>query len=652
MVAEQQVQDKFFDQIRAFGKWREQLVESINSFQAWLEKTGLEDTDQSLRIYELLQTLKQDRLTLAFVGEFSRGKTELINSIFFSHFKTRLLPSEAGRTTMCPTEIFYDAENPKPYLKLLPIETRLDEMSLSDYRKNLSEWTHIHLDDSSASSMVESFSQITQTKNVSVSEARRLGLDDATKDDNGKEKSKDEIVEIPIWRQALINFPHPFLERGLSILDTPGLNSLGNEPELTLSMLPNAQAIVFVLSADTGVTRSDMDIWNEYLRNFRRKNNKTGLIIALNKIDSLWDDLKSPEAVDKSIQMQCEKTAKTLSVNQDQVIGVSAQKALLARVKDIPELLEKSNLLAIEKILAEKIIPQKEKLLKNTLLADLKDIMLNDKNIVLDKFKGVKKRVDELNSMSGRSGDMVKKLLHKTKKEQTLFQSNMENLNTSKQKLEIQKKQLFSIISLDKLDLLVTKTRDSMKGSWTTPGLKNAMKIFFNGIQSMTDETEKQIELSNRLIQSVYKRFSEDTGYSPLKAPMLVISHHLEEVEKLHAEADDYRNSTLTTMTEQSFVIKNFFITLVSQARNIFFLLNREADEWHKASLIPLGKQTKIHKNELKEKMEQLKQINDSKQTIEFQVKKIKKQALQYFTEVKEIDQIIRVMSGNAKSIS
>ena len=45
---------------------------------------------------------------LAFLAEFSRGKSELINALFFSDFKERLLPSDVGRTTMCPTEIFSD----------------------------------------------------------------------------------------------------------------------------------------------------------------------------------------------------------------------------------------------------------------------------------------------------------------------------------------------------------------------------------------------------------------------------------------------------------------------------------------------------------------------------------------------------------------
>ena len=78
-------------------------------------------------------SLHSDRLTVAFVAEFSRGKTELINAIFFSDFKRRLLPSAAGRTTMCPTELFCDEQIDQDYIRLLPIETRLENTSIAEY---------------------------------------------------------------------------------------------------------------------------------------------------------------------------------------------------------------------------------------------------------------------------------------------------------------------------------------------------------------------------------------------------------------------------------------------------------------------------------------------------------------------------------------
>ena len=72
-------------------------------------------------------------LSVAFVAEFSRGKSELINAIFFAEYGNRMLPSSAGRTTMCPTELMYDPSL-APSLRLLPIETRADNLSTGDYR--------------------------------------------------------------------------------------------------------------------------------------------------------------------------------------------------------------------------------------------------------------------------------------------------------------------------------------------------------------------------------------------------------------------------------------------------------------------------------------------------------------------------------------
>ncbi len=120
--------------------------------------------------------LKEDELTLAFVGEYSRGKTELINSLFFSEFGQRMLPSQAGRTTMCPTELFYDQKSGKNYLKLLPIETRKEDVTLAQLSKQAEKWTTIELDTSSPDSMKLSLDEVAKTHIVSIEEAKDLGF--------------------------------------------------------------------------------------------------------------------------------------------------------------------------------------------------------------------------------------------------------------------------------------------------------------------------------------------------------------------------------------------------------------------------------------------------------------------------------------------
>ncbi len=607
--------NNFFDNINAYGKWKSELTTAIQQFQDWLNTTGLEDSEQSLKIYETLQTLKYDRITMAFVGEFSRGKTELINAIFFSQFKRRLLCSEAGRTTMCPTELFYDIDEPRPYMRLLPIESRLEDTSLTEHKQNPLNWTDIQLDISSPDSMAESFTQITHTKTVNASEAKRLGLYDIITDHNGSEIPDDQRVEIPVWRHALINFPHPFLEQGLSILDTPGLNSLGNEPELTISTLPNTQAAIFVLAADTGVTRSDMDIWRRHLKSFRRNHNN-GLVVALNKIDTLWDDLKTETEIQRSIQRQRMETSKTLGIDVKQVLAISAQKGLLGRIKNDADLIEKSNLPIMENILCNEILPQKEQLVRNTLINDVIDMMQSSKSILFGRFNARKKSITSLAGMSGKNENIIQKLLEKTREEQKIYHKNAENLQASRQILLGQQKRLHSIISLDKLDKQINHSRTLMEGSWTTNGMKTAMKVLFDHISSTIIEAEKQIELTNRLVNSIYKRFQTESEETNIKPKLFSIDSYKQEIELLYEDAEEYRTSVYSTMTEQRFVIKKFFISLVSRARNIYFQLNSDSNGWGKRALTPLIHRVKAHRQELQTRLEQLKKAGQSRDSI------------------------------------
>ena len=94
---------EFTDKLHSYSKWRDHLVSTIKMYHDWRKRYGLDNPNTSNTINHILESLSQDRVTLAFVAEFSWGKTELINSLFFSEIGVKLLPSSPGRTTMCPT---------------------------------------------------------------------------------------------------------------------------------------------------------------------------------------------------------------------------------------------------------------------------------------------------------------------------------------------------------------------------------------------------------------------------------------------------------------------------------------------------------------------------------------------------------------------
>ena len=248
----------------AYSDWRRRLSAGISALHDWLAQQDLADAQIDLKVQHLLERLHQDKLVVAFVAEFSRGKSELINAIFFADFGQRLLPSSAGRTTMCPTELLYDASR-APSIRLLPIETRLKDATVAEFKNYADEWVTIPLDLSSADRMSEALSRVSQVKRVPVALARKYGLYEDEDFLSALESEGEGAVDIPCWRHAVINFPHPLLQQGLVILDTPGLNAIGTEPELTLNLLPNAHAVLFILAADAGVTKTDLEVWTKHL---------------------------------------------------------------------------------------------------------------------------------------------------------------------------------------------------------------------------------------------------------------------------------------------------------------------------------------------------------------------------------------------------
>ena len=198
---------EFKDQLHEYSNWRDKLIQAIEMYQEWRTRYKFSDPQSTDTLLNILQGLHADRVTLAFVAEFSRGKTELINSLFFAETGVRLLPSSPGRTTMSPTELFWD-EDGGSYIRLLNIESRLEDISLMDYKRNPERWTQVNLNVDSPTQMQEAFRELIATKKVAKEVADKLGLW------NEREAAEQgiinpEFVEVPCWRHALISFPHP-----------------------------------------------------------------------------------------------------------------------------------------------------------------------------------------------------------------------------------------------------------------------------------------------------------------------------------------------------------------------------------------------------------------------------------------------------------
>lgn len=594
------------------------LADAISDYADWMDRLHGIDIERTLHLNDTAASLKKDRLLVAFVAEFSRGKTELINALFFADHGQRLLPSDVGRTTMCPAELFSDMDE-APCLKLLPIETRTRLESLSHLRHMPVEWSRVQLDPADTKQVQKSLRKLTETKLVAASQAMELGLwnkDDAS--DRSRLQS-DGKVEIPVWRYALLNFPHPLLQAGLTILDTPGLNALGAEPELTLSVIPGAHAVIFVLATDTGVTRSDLEIWQRHVHRHTNYH-----VAVLNKIDMLWDELKSESEIRASIERQAVETARVLKLPASRVFAVSAQKALTAKILNDPELQLRSGIDGLEYLLAHQIIPARQDILCYAVNHEVLGMLGESRTLLSSRVRRSSEELIELSQLSGKNRELVSQAKARLQTEKTLYDATADRFKQTRKVMQGQGEVLIAQLSEDTLNGILEEARTSMEASWTTHGLTSSIHALS---ERMTERFRQAALHADNLLDSLdqaYDVFHRQHGLPNMQVPRLDLTAYLNRLKALVTETDLFCRDPANIMLEKRFMIRRFYAGLVDQARKAFALARTESERWLRISLDPVMTRIREHKQNLDTRLTSLKNILENMGTLQHRMDQLK----------------------------
>ncbi len=609
------------EQFSAYGRWRGHASDAVARLRAWLARNDVGNAQADMRLQHLLDRLRDDKLTVAFVAEFSRGKSELINAIFFADHGDRILPSSAGRTTMCPTELQWQ-KGAQSELRLLPIRSRARQTPVSELKRYPEEWTVIALDSVDAPALQAALARVGETEPVEVSEAQALGFRVDPAGDDGIRPDADGRIEIPRWRHAVIQFPHPLLEQGLVVLDTPGLNAIGAEPELTLSMLPNAHAVLFILAADTGVTQSDLAVWRNYVQAGSER--QRGRLVVLNKIDGLWDGLRDEARIEAEIGRQVDSVAATLGIGAAAVFPVSAQKGLVARIQGDEALLARSRILQLERALAKDLLPAKQEIVREDILAETAEVAAATRSLLEARLAGLREQLQELTDLRGKNQSVIEYMMRKIRSEKEEFEQGLQKYYAVRTVFTDLANNLFAHMGLDAVRDETRRTREAMLESSFTRGLRNAMQGYFRSLRGNLQRSTEEIGEITRMLDAMYKRFSVEHGLKLTAPEGFSTLRYEKELDRLESAFNRQINTALTLVTtEKHALTQKFFETVAVQARQTFELANRDVEQWLRAVMSPLETQVREYQIQLKRRLESVKRIHEATDTLESRVEEL-----------------------------
>lgn len=628
--------------INEYAQWRETLIGTINDYIAWLDQAGPMDAAQELRLFDIKETLKSDRLLLAFLAEFSRGKTETINALFFADFNQRLLPSAPGRTTMCPTEIF--ANDEPAYIKLLPIETKFTDASLSELKNKPELWQKFLLDTNSAEAMKVTLSALVEKRSVDLATAKSLGF--WNEDDPAMQRLLTEkgTVDVPMWRHAMINYPHPLLQKGLVVIDTPGLNSMGAEPELTLNIIPNAHAVLFLTAIDSGITKSDMQIWTDYV-----KNNASHKLVLLNKIDMLWDGLESDAEVQTMVQQQIDHTAQQLDLDARRIFAVSAQKALLAKIKKDPKLLERSGIAALENALAHQLIKSKHEILGRAIVTECANMIALSQKVTHRRVQQNQTQLKELRQIQDQQADRSQEILTQVAMERKRYDASVLTFNQGSEKIKRLSDKLLLQLSSGHLNSRLEQSKQDMGDSWTTISLNRSMRTLTKQAIQLAQEIKQNGDLIKQEADELYQLFCRQHGFEKTLAMALNMDKFINTMQALEKITNEFCLDPINVLTEKRFLIRRFYLGLGAQIQTAFEQAQQDCSRWLSVVIGELKTQINEHKKSLDKRAVALMEAHNHADLTEKNIRVAEGEALQLSEQAQQLDGILLKLMRSAK---
>ena len=318
------------------------LAATLGRVELALETAVGSESPLLARFRVLHRRLEHERLQLAVLGQFKRGKSTFINALLGDD----VLPTGVIPLTAVATFIAWRRE-PLVVVRFKG-EARSEEFA-------------VH----------------------TAHEIRNVLFRFVAEEANPENRLGVERVDL--------FYPASILADGTVIIDTPGVGStLRHNTEAALQILPECDAAFFVVSADPPITEVEL----EYLR--RLKSKTARVFFVLNKVDYLRPDER--RSVVEFLQKVL--TEKSLIDADARIFSISARNGLDAKQNSNKHMLETSGIAELEGHLVRALASEKSRWLEDAVLSKAADILAQASTELTLSMRALNMSIEELAAKS------------------------------------------------------------------------------------------------------------------------------------------------------------------------------------------------------------------------------------------------------------
>ncbi len=393
-----------------------------------------------------------------------------------------------------------------------------------------------------------------------------------------------------------------------------------------------------MLAADTGVTKSDLAIWRQHL-----SSEAIERFVVLNKIDTLYDPLATPEEVQVQIQSQREKVADTLGLAPDRVFALSARDGLAARVSGSAGNLQRSNLVELEDALSSGLLPRQRELLEASTTDVIERVRQVATRRIGEKRRHQAEQMLELKGLRGKSGGKVRLMLQRVDAESAEFEHCIARLQAVRAVQQRMLKAALARISNQVLRSEVTAMQSALGTRPFNLGGKAAFLTLCNRLKAALEAAQKQADEIREMLDASFMQLNAEYGFAFAKQAQPELQRFTRELDLIDHNYSHYLGLLQAWRMASPSFMEQFRRMLLSKLRVVFESACSELELWSRTASNQVDQQLSDRRRAFKQRREALQRIQSAAGELEQRIGEVELQDAQ----LAELQRLLDARAGD-----
>jgi hypothetical protein len=339
--------------------------------------------------------------------------------------------------------------------------------------------------------------------------------------------------------------------------------------------------------------------------------------VVLNKIDALWDELRTEQENDAAIARQQASAAQLLGVAESQVFPVSAQKGLVARVNEDMTLFGKSRIGQLESALFNELIPARQDILRRQLREDMDAITAGQQALLGTRIRDLVEQLQELQSLRGKNQGVIAHMMRRVEMEKKEFDASLFKLQGTRAVFTTLSTELYSSIGMDVVQQQVEAVRTAMEGVRFATGMRAPVRQFFESARANLDVSTGKIGEIGAMMETMYRKFSTEHGLALAMPMTLSLARYRLEIDAIEAIWQKQFGTATLLITSRGALLERFVDSIAARVKQTFRAANADVEAWLKVIMAPLEAQIRQHREQLRHRQSSIQRIHDATESLE-----------------------------------